>query len=202
MSIKHKNYYTSLEAAEKLGVAVSTIQTWTDSGLLNAWTTGGGHRRIAVSSVEDMLSKQQANLSEKKYEKQPSVVIVEDDLQQLRLYEEQFKSWRLNVNIVKATDGYEGLIKIGRTLPDIIISDLKMPRMDGSEMIRALKGFPELVHSLVVVVTGLTKDEIKARGGLPENVHLFIKPVDFVRLERLVYQKISEGCHDRREEAE
>ncbi len=55
MTEKRKAYYSTREAAELLGVAVSTIQLWTKGGLLKAWTTGGGHRRIALRSVEEML---------------------------------------------------------------------------------------------------------------------------------------------------
>ena len=51
MLVVRKDYFTSREAAELLGVAVSTIQQWTNNGLLRAWTTAGGHRRITRNSV-------------------------------------------------------------------------------------------------------------------------------------------------------
>jgi excisionase family DNA binding protein len=57
--MSEKDYFTSREAAGLLDVAVSTIQLWTNNGVLRAWTTAGGHRRIARSSVEEMLSKKQ-----------------------------------------------------------------------------------------------------------------------------------------------
>ncbi|HED16366.1 MAG TPA: response regulator [Gammaproteobacteria bacterium] len=189
MTEKQKDYFTSREAAERLDVSVSTIQLWTNNGLLRAWTTAGGHRRIVRSSVEEILGQQQAVSSVQKPDEQLSIVVVEDNAQQLRLYEKQFLAWHMNTRVVMAKDGYQGLIKIGSTLPDVIITDLKMPNMDGFQMIRALKELPELEHSIIIVVSGLKEDEVKTRGGLPEGVYLFTKPIPFKNLETLIREK-------------
>lgn len=189
MSEKQRDYFTSREAAKRLGVAVSTIQLWTNNGLLRAWTTGGGHRRITRRSVEEMLSQQQTDSGESKLDQPLSVVIVEDNVQQLRLYEKQFYNWKMNINVVTARDGYEGLIKIGKTLPSVIITDLMMPNMNGFEMVRALKEIPELKDSLIIVVTGLDKNEIETMGGLPEDIHVFRKPFSFDSLKSLLLNK-------------
>lgn len=187
--MSEKDYFTSREAAGLLDVAVSTIQLWTNNGLLRAWTTAGGHRRIARSSVEEMLSRKQLVSGDPPSEKPLSVLIVEDDASQRRLYEKQFRSWRLNAQLVTANDGYQGLIKIGHLLPDVIITDLMMPNIDGFQMIRALKELPELEQSLVIVVSGLTGKEITARGELAEGVYVFTKPVPFENLETLLREK-------------
>lgn len=195
MAEKQKDYFTSREAAELLGVAVSTIQLWTNNGLLRAWTTGGGHRRIARSSVEEMLGQQKAiSGGREQGQQQLSVVVVEDDEQQLRLYEKQFLNWHMNAHVVTAKDGYGGLIKIGLILPDVIITDLMMPNVDGFQMVRALKEMPELESSLVIVVSGLTEDEIKSRGDLPQGVHLFNKPIPFENIETLIRKKLLTGA--------
>ncbi len=192
MSEKLKDYFTTREAAKLLGVAVSTIQLWTNSGLLRAWTTGGGHRRIARDAVEQLLLEQKQQMSGNVgSSEQMSFVIVEDDPQQLRLYEKQYLGWNKDIKLLLAKDGYDGLVKIGNILPDVIISDLNMPNFDGFQMIRALKKMPALNHSLFIVITGLTPEEIKARGGLPENVHIFTKPAKFEEIELLLRQKAS-----------
>lgn len=49
--------YTTIEAAQRLGVSVQTIQRWVDMGQLRAWKTLGGHRRIESASVETMLAE-------------------------------------------------------------------------------------------------------------------------------------------------
>lgn len=44
--------YSTREASEILGVSLRTVQLWVDSGILEAWKTAGGHRRISRASVE------------------------------------------------------------------------------------------------------------------------------------------------------
>ena len=121
---------------------------------------------------------------------QLSVVVVEDNAQQLRLYEKQIQSLGLNLNLEVASDGYQGMIKIGRMFPDIIITDLVMPHMNGFELIKALNEFPELEDSLIIVISGMTEKEIRTKGGLPNRVHQFLKPIPFDEIEFLLKQKL------------
>ena len=187
---KEKEYLTTRETAEMLGVAVSTIQLWTNNGKLRAWTTDGGHRRIIYSSVKDMLTRKNSSARTHDNHKKPfSVVVVADKEQQLRMYEKRFKSWSTDVKLVTAKDGYEGLVKIGQTSPRIIVTDLKMPNMDGFQMIKALKKMSDLEDCTIIAVSGLTKDEIEAKADLPDGVELFIKPIPFDKLENIVREK-------------
>jgi len=189
MDAKHKDYYSTREAAKLLEVAVSTIQLWTNNGLLKAWVTAGGHRRIAKHSVDELLNRQKEIANDGKSENL-TMVIVEDSAQQMRLYKKQFSVGNINARILTAVDGYEGLIKIGRFLPEIIITDLKMPNMDGFRMIEAIKMLKDLNDSLIIVVSGLSEVEIEANGGLPDGVSYFRKPVDFESLISLVRNRI------------
>ena len=187
---RKKDYFSSREAAELLGVAVSTIQLWADNGLLRAWTTGGGHRRIACNSVEEMLIKQQEAANELSQDSHLSVLIVEDDEQQRRLYEKQLSAMEKGAYITMAKDGYEALIRIGQTLPDVIISDLVMPNIDGFKMVKVLREIPELEDCLVIVVSGLDEDEVLRRGGLPEDVYFYKKPVPLQNIGDLIKEKV------------
>lgn len=49
---------TTREAAQLLGVAVSTVQIWMESGALRAWKTPGGHRRVRLSAVRQLQARQ------------------------------------------------------------------------------------------------------------------------------------------------
>ena len=50
--VSNEFYCTTAEAARSLGVSIRTIQIWVDGGVLTAWKTVGGHRRILLDSVE------------------------------------------------------------------------------------------------------------------------------------------------------
>jgi len=55
--------------------------------------------------------------------------------------------------VVSAIDGTEALEKLARTRPDLIVTDMKMPKMSGSEFITVLKNRPETANVPIVVVT-------------------------------------------------
>lgn len=46
---------TTRQVAQQLGVSIGTIQNWVDAGLLRAWRTAGGHRRISWESVDFLI---------------------------------------------------------------------------------------------------------------------------------------------------
>ncbi len=50
-----KTFCTTAEAAQRLGVSIRTVQIWSETGLLEAWKTEGGHRRITLDSLERLL---------------------------------------------------------------------------------------------------------------------------------------------------
>lgn len=180
MTNKQKDYLTTREAAALLNVAVSTIQLWTNDGLLEAWTTVGGHRRIRKSSVENMLSNKKAG----------SILIVEDNEMERASYEQHFKQWGMSNNISICKDGYAGLIHVGQLAPEIIITDLMMQDINSFEMITAIKQNVELENTLIIVVSTLTSAEIRTRGGLPPDVLVLNKSVLFEELEDLVRKKM------------
>lgn len=174
-----------------LGVSLSTIQLWTENGLLNAWRTGGGHRRIPRSAVEGLRASQREAGKSGAGGSRGTLVVVEDKPEIRKLYERQFRARHLPLEVVSAGNGFEGLIQIGRHKPDVIITDLLMPGMDGFEMLDALNASPELKDTLIVVVSALTREEVAARGGFTRAVVFFQKPVDFDALETLVLEKLS-----------
>ena len=194
---------TTREAGEVLGVAVRTVQLWVESGVLPAWRTAGGHRRIARSAVDKLIAERalviaQSGLSKEGQEnKSLKLLVVEDDPDLLRLFSMVVEAWDFPVQLITAANGFEGLVKIGQVHPDMVVTDLNMPGMDGFQMARSLKkpesGFEDLA---LVVVTALSKGDVNDRGGLPEGVPVFQKPVPFQDIEsfaRGVHNKLTKA---------
>jgi excisionase family DNA binding protein len=190
--------YTSVEAAKLLGVTPRTIQIWADNGVLPARKTSGGHRRFPESVLETFLKELDEKSRHGRKNNRPRqpdryrILVAEDDAFLGSFYEDALKSWNLPLDIRLAKDGYEALICFGIESPNLLIADLKMPRMDGFYMIKAIIDSGHSPDTDIIVVTGLTQEEVDAHGGLPDRVTLFHKPVPFQKLHDFINDKIRE----------
>lgn len=90
------------------------------------------------------------------------IMIVEDDLALREIY-----SIRLTAEgytIVVAGDGEEALAVAAQEKPDLILSDVMMPKISGFDMLDILRSTPELKDTKVVMMTALSSPEQRARG--------------------------------------
>jgi excisionase family DNA binding protein len=179
-------FLSTRQAATRLGVALSTVQAWVETGVLPAWKTAGGHRRIPKDAVQAMQLRQQSTLGTPAAEGLFKILVVEDDPVMRELYRRKFDEWQLPLRLILAEDGFEGLIQAGRHSPDLIIADLAMPGMDGFKMIRKLKSQSAAMVARIIVVTALKPEEIEIAGGLPPGIPVYPKPVSFPALRTLV----------------
>lgn len=188
-----EDFISTREAANQLGVALSTVQGWVEAGLIRAWKTPGGHRRIPVAEIESMRQQQNAILQPEKSRQALRVLVVEDDALQRELYEKQFEKIGLELDVRFAENGYQGLIEFGKQAPDCLITDLEMPEMDGFRMIRELQSHPSATPETlqILVVTGLKAAEIDIRGGLPERAQLLFKPLELAQLRSFLLALVS-----------
>lgn len=196
-----KSFCTSREAATLLGVSVGTVQLWVESGLLKAWKTSGGHRRVIRDSINSLLQKSTVPFADPDgvamtgpdtpepvmaadagRARPFGVLVVEDDENLLRLYQTMLSRWPMAPVISLANNAVTGLLMMGRSNPDMVITDLDMPGMDGFNMLRVLSKTPDMRHTRLVVVSGLDAAEIARRGGLPDGIAVFPKPIPFDRL--------------------
>ena len=144
-----------------------------------AWKTQGGHRRISIQSIHDHQIR--ANLSPKvqtpqgKYLK---VMVVEDDSNSRAMYQAHFDSWDLPIDAVIQVSAIEALLDIPVVKPQVLLADLRMPDINCVEMLRQLSAHPQFTKMSVIVITGLSNEEIAAYGELPSGTHVLPKPVD------------------------
>jgi excisionase family DNA binding protein len=188
------SFLTTREAAQALGVSLRTAQLWVENGQLEAWKTEGGHRRITHGSVQRLLQGGQPGQAPEAREpvtapspERIKVLIIEDDSILLKLYKTMFASWNIPVDVITAGNGIDGLIRIGKDAPDLMITDLAMPGMDGLQLIRNLTTSSLRDGLEIVAVSDLNAAEITARGGLPPEIAVFFsKPVPFAQLKNIV----------------
>jgi DNA-binding NtrC family response regulator len=122
------------------------------------------------------------------------VLIVEDEENERTGLAELIASWGYRTDT--ARDGVEGLEKAVAWLPSIVITDLKMPRMGGMELMEQLAAQSQTVAVVMVTAQGTIDSAVQAmRMGAYDYV---TKPIDTNRL-RTILQKASELLSTRTE---
>lgn len=84
-----------------------------------------------------------------------------------------------------ASNGVEGLALARKMLPDLIISDVMMPLLDGYALLRALRSEPELARTVVVLVSAAFPRINKAQPQPVADGYLR-KPFDIAAVEQLI----------------
>jgi signal transduction histidine kinase/DNA-binding response OmpR family regulator/ligand-binding sensor domain-containing protein len=145
-------------------------------------------RTIKTSAIEK--EPDEAKLPKEISAKKMRLLIVEDnpDLLQFMHY-----SLKKEFTVVIARDGAEAWEMIGKQAPDIVVSDVLMPNLDGFELCRLIKTTFETSHIPVVLLTSLT-DRVEQLYGLGLGADNYLtKPFDI----ELVKQRIISIIHNR-----
>ena len=166
-------------AAKLLNLSVGTVQTLVEKNELEAWKTQGGHRRISIQSIRDYQNR--ASLSPNaNYQdtKRLKVMVVEDDEMTRTMFQMHFDQWDLSLDTTITASAIEALLDISVLKPQVLLTDLRMPGIDGVEMLRQLHTHPLFSQMAVIVITGLSDEEIATYGELPQGTHVLRKPID------------------------
>jgi CheY-like chemotaxis protein len=121
------------------------------------------------------------------------VLLVEDDPGDVLMTREAFEEFKVRNNLNVVSDGEEAMAYLRRegeyadvARPDLVLLDLNLPRMDGRQVLAAIKGDEELASIPVVVLTTSEAEEDVLRSyRLHANAYV-TKPVDFDRFIDIV----------------
>jgi excisionase family DNA binding protein len=194
--------YTTLDIAKRMGVSPQTVKRWVDAGRLRAWKTMGGHRRIDAESAELLFQEYELSLgTPEKFQgglvAQPaalSAVVVDDNPVLRWLLSDLLLLALPEAHVELAENGFQALEIVGRIRPDIVVTDIQMPHLNGIEMIRHLMANPASSPPLIVAVSKLSTQEIADLGGLPASALLFSKPVDCDRFIAAMRQSVLQAA--------
>jgi DNA-binding response OmpR family regulator len=108
-------------------------------------------------------------------------VLVVDDNAQVRAYVRRHLA--RHYRVLEAADGQEALMLAAEAVPDLIVSDVMMPRMDGFALCQAIKTHPELDFIPVILLTAKASQDSKIEG-LETGADAFMtKPFNMRELE-------------------
>lgn len=124
-----------------------------------------------------------------------TVLIVNDDTDQLELLQELLE--RAGYEVLKAENGVRGLELAARTSPDLVVSDVMMPVMNGIELCRRLRQLPATQRVPVMLVSALRVDSESAvegfRAGADDYLEVPFEKTRFIaKVERLFERKRDE----------
>lgn len=174
---------TTQEAARILGISVTSVQQLVEAGVIEAWKTKGGHRRIPLAAVRAYKAAPGAAPEGKAAaDERTSVMVVEDNEMQRSIYEKQISSWDLPIDLIFCENGYQALVDIARRKPDVVLADIMMEGIDGLEVINTLLVYPDLADISIAILSGLKPRDLDGRGGVPKGVVFFGKPINYEEL--------------------
>jgi excisionase family DNA binding protein len=174
--------YSTAEVARRLGVSIPTVQRWVDAGHLKAWKTVGGHRRIDALSAERLFAASVgATPGPAPSAASVSVLVVEDNPDDRDIIGAIVETALPDASITMAENGFQGLVTIGQHAPDILITDIAMPHMNGVEMIRELQHCT-VRPGAILAVSSRSREQLGKLGTLPDDVGFIAKPIDHFAL--------------------
>jgi twitching motility two-component system response regulator PilG len=147
---------------------------------------------LGMQSLVDTLVQRNTALPESIVEAdhRDKILIVDDSPTVRKLVEITLE--RNGLEVSSAIDGMEALAKLNDGLPDLILLDICMPRMDGYQLCKTIKGNQATQHIPVVMLSG--KDGVidKVRGRMAGSTDYLTKPFEPADLVEIVEKHIDE----------
>jgi CheY-like chemotaxis protein len=113
------------------------------------------------------------------------VLVVDDDADSLEMMSTLLNSWGLQV--IAATDGEQAVEKFYAERPQVVLLDLRLPKLNGYEVVRQIR--QNEVHSPTKVIALTGEGEAAEKTKAAGFDHYLIKPLDFERLRKILDSK-------------
>ncbi len=118
--------------------------------------------------------------------KRPKILIVEDEPDIMELVEVTLSSPEEGYELIKAVDGENGLEMSMTANPDLILLDIMLPKMDGYEICRRLKGNKKTMNIPVVMLTAFGQKREIEEGYKVKADDYIVKPFEPNKLRQRI----------------
>ena len=146
---------------------------------------------VITNNIEKVESDNSKSLLKTNPEGQPCKLLLVEDNPDIRFYlKDNLKSM---YRILEAENGLKAWETILDKMPDLIVSDIMMPEMDGIELCRKIKNDKRTSHIPVILLTARTTDQHKYEGLQTGADDYITKPFNFemleLRIQKLIEQR-------------
>jgi excisionase family DNA binding protein len=191
-------YLTSAEVAAACGVSPRTVTNWMREGAIASHRTVGGHGRVSAEELRRFLVERrmpvpasltgegapEASRPVALAPRRRRALVIDDDEAFLEVVRELLTSSGWDVEL--AQHGFLAGFLVGRNRPDVVLLDLRMPGLDGYEVLSLMRRDPEARSIPVLACTSLRGADAEARIRAAGFHALVRKPVDFRALLALL----------------
>ncbi|MGZ4090449.1 MAG: response regulator [Bacteroidia bacterium] len=117
--------------------------------------------------------------------KNKTILLIEDDYLDVESVKRSLKKLGVNHTLYVAHNGVDGLAILtgnstgAKVIPDVILLDINMPKMNGLELLRIIKSYYSLNHIKIFIVTTSSEEHDKIASQSAGVDGYIIKPLDF-----------------------
>lgn len=155
---------TTGEIADLCHVHLRTVLQWIHDGKLKAYRTPGNHSRVKVDDFIGFLKQYNMPIPDSLAARSGArkILIVDDDTNMVSAIRRLFKK-EPDFEIEVAYDGFEAGIKLLLFKPDLVVLDMKMPGMNGHEVVQKIKRSANCEHTRIICVSAYFEEGDKDR---------------------------------------
>lgn len=148
-----ENLFTTHDISRMLQVDPSTVSKWIDRGMLVAFRTPGGHRRVRSGDLRSFLIAHQMPVPEELGSDVIRILVVDDEKQVIDTIKRQFKPYAGQIELTATTSGVEAVLLVSETKPHGMLIDLNMPDLDGYEVVRRISARKQFEGVRLITMT-------------------------------------------------
>jgi len=185
--------YTTHDISRMLQVDPSTVSKWIDRGILLAFRTPGGHRRVRSGDLRSFLIAHQMPVPEELGSGAVKILVVDDEKPVIDALRRAFKSHASEVELTTTSSGVEALLLVSELKPHGMLIDLNMPDMDGLEVCRRIRARKSLEGVRLITMTGRHSPELVEQSLKAGAIACLAKPVEVETLLELFRVPLAMG---------
>lgn len=183
-----KDTYSTHDVARICCVTPTTVIRWIEDGLIPAFKTVGGHRRVRREDLERVCQERGIPFTVPTGDEVGRLLVIDDEPVVLDLVRDVLKDLSHQFDVEVARDAFDAGRLVALFRPQLIFLDLMMPGVDGFEVCARLKRDASTMHTEIIAITGYYTEANMERILAAGASACLKKPLDVAEVRRRVVE--------------